>query len=87
MPIRAFVFRPIRFGGWTTVPGGPLAATHDVAVFDIDGDGSLDLVIGTCNGTTVWINRTACRADLNGDGVVNAVDLIDLLLCLGQPCP
>ena len=26
-----------------------------------------------------------CPADVNGDGVVNALDLIDLLLCLGQP--
>ena len=31
-----------------------------------------------------------CPADVNGDGAVNALDLIDLLLCLGQsagpPC-
>lgn len=30
--------------------------THDVAVFDIDGDGWLDMVIGTCTTTQVWMN-------------------------------
>ncbi|MCB9852736.1 MAG: VCBS repeat-containing protein [Phycisphaerales bacterium] len=29
---------------------------HDVAVFDINGDGWLDMVIGHCVGTNVWIN-------------------------------
>ena len=26
-----------------------------------------------------------CPPDINGDGVVNVLDLIDLLLCFGQP--
>ena len=26
-----------------------------------------------------------CPEDVNGDGIVNAIDLIDLLFCLGQP--
>jgi hypothetical protein len=30
--------------------------THDAAVFDINGDGWLDMVLGTCSGTQVWIN-------------------------------
>jgi len=29
---------------------------HDVAIFDIDGDGWLDMVIGTCTTTQVWMN-------------------------------
>ncbi len=30
--------------------------THDIAVFDINGDGWLDMVIGHCLGTNVWMN-------------------------------
>ena len=47
----------------TAIPDGPLAATHDVAVFDIDGDTWPDLVIGTCYGTTVWINQQLFRLE------------------------
>ncbi|MDP7009354.1 MAG: VCBS repeat-containing protein, partial [Phycisphaerales bacterium] len=32
-----------------------LTGTHDVAVFDINNDGWLDLVMGRCNTTEVWI--------------------------------
>lgn len=35
---------------WT--PNG----VHDLALFDINGDGWTDMVIGTCTGTQVWIN-------------------------------
>ncbi len=37
-------------GAWRPI------GTHDVAVFDVNGDGYPDLVIGTCSGTQVWIN-------------------------------
>lgn len=30
--------------------------THDIAVFDLNGDGWLDMVIGHCTGTNIWIN-------------------------------
>lgn len=37
------------------IPISARTGTHDVAVFDIDGDGWDDMVIGTCTGTSVWI--------------------------------
>ena len=35
------------------IPANELTGVHDVAVFDIDGDGLKDLVVGRCNGTQV----------------------------------
>lgn len=37
------------------VPWSP-PGVHDVAVFDLNGDGWKDLVLGTCTGVSVWIN-------------------------------
>lgn len=34
-----------------------LVGTHDIAVFDINGDGWKDLVIGRCTGTQIYINN------------------------------
>ena len=39
-----------------SIPIGARTGTHDVAVFDINGDDWLDFVIGTCTGTSVWIS-------------------------------
>jgi hypothetical protein len=40
----------------TTIPASQLTGTHDVAVFDIDGDGWKDMVVGRCSGTEVYRN-------------------------------
>jgi hypothetical protein len=34
-----------------------LRGVHDVAVFDLDADGWLDLVVGRCSGTEVYVNK------------------------------
>jgi hypothetical protein len=38
------------------IPVAQLAGTFDIAVFDIDGDGWKDMVVGRCAGTQVWMN-------------------------------
>lgn len=61
-----------------------LTGVHDLGIFDIDGDCWLDIVIGRCNGITVWINQnpgsscSQCAGDLNSDNQVNTVDLLEL---------
>ena len=44
-------------GAVVGIPTGMLAGTYDVAVFDINGDGWNDMVMGRCAGTTVWMNQ------------------------------
>ncbi|HEX6811374.1 MAG TPA: hypothetical protein VF384_07115, partial [Planctomycetota bacterium] len=39
------------------IPTAMLQGTFDVAVFDINGDGWNDMVVGRCTGTQVWINQ------------------------------
>ena len=41
----------------SVIPDALLGGTHDVAVFDINQDGWLDLVVGRCGSTEVWINQ------------------------------
>ncbi|MBX3464232.1 MAG: VCBS repeat-containing protein [Planctomycetes bacterium] len=38
------------------IPTSMLVGTFDIAVFDINGDGWNDMVIGRCSGTQVWMN-------------------------------
>ena len=38
------------------IPGSALTGVHDFAVLDINNDGLPDIVVGTCDGTQVWIN-------------------------------
>lgn len=39
------------------IPTNMLIGSFDAAVFDINGDGWKDIVLGRCTGTTVWINQ------------------------------
>ena len=56
---------------------------HDVAVLDINGDGWLDMVLGRCVGTVVWINEPPelefSRGDVNADGNFDITDPVVLL--------
>lgn len=38
------------------IPWSSLVGVHDVAVFDINGDGWKDMVLGRCTGTAIWMN-------------------------------
>jgi len=42
--------------GTCGIPESELQGSHDVAVFDLDGDGWKDIVIGRCAGIRVWMN-------------------------------
>ena len=39
------------------IPFDRLNGVHDVAVFDLDGNGWLDLVLGRCGGTDIWMGQ------------------------------
>ncbi len=71
------------------IPSNQFNGVHDLAVFDVDGDCWLDVVVGRCAGTTVWINQgdgtdcPSCTGDIDGDGTVGASDLLTLLAAWG----
>ena len=41
----------------TGIPSNLFNGVHDLGVFDVNGDCWLDVVVGRCAGTTVWINQ------------------------------
>jgi len=65
----------------TTIPADKLEGTHDVAVFDINGDGWDDLVVGRCAGTEVYINIPDF---LPGGGVPDGNGTPGTMLTLGK---
>ncbi len=45
-----------------SIPANELVGTYDIAVFDINGDGWDDLIVGRCSGTAVYMNVPASGA-------------------------
>ena len=43
-------------GPATGMTNAQLVGVHDVAIFDINGDGWRDMVVGKCTGTDIWMN-------------------------------
>ncbi len=39
------------------IPNSMLQGVHDIAVFDINGDGWLDIVLGRCSSSEIWIQH------------------------------
>lgn len=66
-------------GGWIGAPGlteADLKGTHDIAWFDVNGDGMEDLIISRSVGTQVWLRDPWCQTDL-GFGTPG----IDISIC------
>ena len=62
------------------IPAAMRDGVYDFAVFDVNNDGWLDIIIGRCPGIDIWIfDPPDSPADLNGDGIVNGIDLGILL--------
>ena len=64
---------------------------HDFGFIDVNNDGCLDLFMGLCTGWAVFVQTNCppppCPEDVNSDGAVNVLDLIELLLAFGTACP
>ncbi len=66
---------------WT--PNG----TSDVAMIDLDEDGDLDMLIGWCNGQSIFMQDGSPEpCDVDGDNVMGITDLLIVLANWGR-CP
>jgi hypothetical protein len=75
---------PFLADGYPTMVGWTPNGTSDVAMIDLDEDKDLDMLIGFCAGSAVWMQDGSPKprfdpADFNQDGVVNGLDLAMLL--------
>ncbi len=77
--------------GQLGIAASHLLGVHDFAVFDINGDEWLDLVIGRCSGTSVYINQAivpcAALGDMNADGAVDGRDIPNFTECFLTQAP
>jgi hypothetical protein len=51
-----------------SIPADRLTGVHDVAVFDLTGDGFNEMIVGRCGGTEIWVNVPPAPAGSVPDG-------------------
>lgn len=75
-----------------SIPADQLTGVHDVAVFDVNGDTWLDMVLGRTGGTVVWMNQPAevFAGSIDGAGgsplMVDKAGASSVLLSWGGSC-
>jgi hypothetical protein len=72
------------------IPESELTGVYNFAVFDLNNDGALDIILGKCSGMQVWMGTPPtpiCPEDLNGDSTIDGSDLGLMLLQFGTKDP